>query len=238
MGYWDEETGEYEPTEEEMETYMGEESTKATRNGNVLHVDFDMNNMCQGIVNAVKEQLKTELYESILMEVKGDILKDIKQTIMTSTGEIIKELIVDFMKNEKITVGGDYWGNSKAEEYTLMDYAKKCIGEAIHDTKFTVVTEIKEENDRWSGRRYRIVTKEYKFNEFINTQLGIGNEIQEFLVRQIGDVKEQVNKNMKNAFDDATKNMLSESVMNVLLANDTYKKIQNQVACIADGTIN
>lgn len=238
MGYWDEETGEYEPTEEEMETYMGEESTSTVKNGNVLHVDFDMNNMCQGIANAVKEQLKTELYESILMEVKGDILKDIKQTIITSTGEIIKDLIVDFMNNEKITIGGDCWGNTKAEEYTLMDYAKKCIGEAIHDTKFTVVTEIKEENDRWSGRRYRIVTKDYKFNEFINTQLGIGNEIQEFLVRQIGDVKNQVNIDMKNLFDKTTKDMLAESVLNVLMANDTYKRIQNQVACIADRTVD
>ena len=237
MGYY-EEYDEYEPTETEMEQHETKEATKTDVNGNVLKVEFDMENMCFGIVSKIKTQLKEELYESVLAEVKEDIVKDIKQTIMTSTGEIIKELIVDFMKNEKITVGGDYWGNTKAEEYTLMDYAKKCIGEAIHDTKFTVVTEIKEENDRWSGRRYRIVTKEYKFNEFINTQLGIGNEIQEFLVRQICDVKEQVNKNMRNAFDDATKKMLSESVMNVLLANDTYKKIQNQVACIADGTIN
>lgn len=237
MGYYYEDYEDYEPTDEEMETYMGEKSTSAVKNGNVLHVDFDMNNMCQGIVNAVKEQLKTELYESILMEVKGDILKDIKQTIMTSTGEIIKDLIVDFMNNEKITIGGDCWGTKKAEEYTLMDYAKKCIGDAIRDNKFSVVTEIKEEKS-WSGSRFRVVTKDYKFNEFINAQLGIGNEIQKYFSEQIGDIKNQVNKDMKNLFDKTTKDMLAESVLNILMANDTYKRIQNQVACIADRTVD
>ena len=237
MGYWDEETGEYEPTEEEIETYMGEESTKTTKNDNVLHVDFDMGNMCQGIANAVKEQLRTELYESILQEVKQDIVKDIKRTVLTSTGEIVKDLIIDFMNNEKITIGGDCWGTKKAEEYTLMDYAKKCIGDTIKDSKFSVVTEIKEENG-WSGKTYRVVTKDYKFNEFINAKLGIGNEIQKYLTEYIGDIKNQVNKDMKNLFDKATKDMLSESVLNVLMANDTYKKIHNQVACIADRTVD
>ena len=236
MGRYDED--EYEPTEEEMEQYEAEEATKTDVKDNVLKIEFDMENMCSGIVNKVKERLRDELYSEVLREVKGDIVKDIKQTILTSTGEIIKDMIVDFMKNEKITVGGDCWGNTKAEEYTLMDYAKKCIGEAIQNTKFTVVTEIKEENDRWSGRRYRITTKDYKFDEFINTQLGIGNEIQKYLTEQIGDIKNQVNKDMKNLFDKATKDMLSESVLNVLMANDTYKKIQSQVACIADRTVN
>lgn len=237
MGYWDEDE-EYEPDKEEMETCMGEESTTVSKSNNVLHVDIDMDNMCQGIVNAVKEQLRAELYESILQEVKNDIVKDIKQTVLTSTGEIVKELIVDFMNNEKITVGGDCWGNSKTEEYTLMDYAKKCIGEAIRDAKFTVVTEIKEDKN-WNGRvNYRKTTKEWRFNEFINSQLGIGNEIQEYLTEQIGDIKKQVNKDMKNLFDKATKDMLSESVLSVLMANDTYKRIQKQVACIADRTVN
>lgn len=236
MGYYDED--EYEPTESEIEQYEAEEATKTDIKGKILKVEFDMENVCFGIINEVKNRLRNELYSEVLKEVKEDIVKDIKQTIMTSTGEIIKDIIVDFMKNEKITVGGDCWGNTKAEEYTLMDYAKKCIGEAIQNTKFTVVTEIKEENDRWSGRRYRITTKDYKFDEFVNTQLGIGNEIQKYLTEQIGDIKNQVNKDMKNLFDKATKDMLSESVLNVLMANDTYKRIQNQVACIADRTVN
>lgn len=234
MGYH-EEYDEYEPTETEMEQHEAEEATKTDVNGNVLKVEFDMENMCFGIVSKIKTQLKEELYKSVLAEVKADIVKDIKQTIMTSTGEIIKDLIVDFMNNEKITIGGDCWGTKKAEEYTLMDYAKKCIGDAIRDSKFSVVTEIKEEKS-WSGSRFRVVTKDYKFNEFINAQLGIGNEIQKYFSEQIGDIKNQVNKDMKNLFDKTTKDMLAESVLSVLMANDTYKRIQNQVACIADRT--
>ena len=142
------------------------------------------------------------------------------------------------MNNEKITVGGDCWGNKKAEEYTLMDYAKKCVGEAINDSRFTVVTEITEEKS-WNGIfNYRKKSREFKFNEFIYSQLGIGNELQKYMIQQIGDIKNQVNKDIRELFDKETKNVLSESVLSVLMTNDTYKKIQNQIACIADRTVN
>ena len=119
-----------------------------------------------------------------------------------------------------------------------MDYAKKCVGEAINDSRFTVVTEITEEKS-WNGIvNYRKKSREFKFNEFINSQLGIGNEIQKYMIQQIGDIKNQVNKDIRELFDKETKNMLSESVLSVLMTNDTYKKIQNQIVCIADRTVN
>ena len=39
---------------------------------------------------------------------------------------------------------------------------------------------------------------------------------------------------MKEAFDNSTKNMLSATVLNILNANETYRKLENNIKCIAD----
>lgn len=35
-------------------------------------------------------------------------------------------------------------------------------------------------------------------------------------------------------FDTSTRQMLSDNVLQVLMANETYQKIQSNIACIAD----
>lgn len=39
---------------------------------------------------------------------------------------------------------------------------------------------------------------------------------------------------MKKTFDNSTKNMLSNAVLGILSANDTYRQIENNIKCIAD----
>ncbi len=48
------------------------------------------------------------------------------------------------------------------------------------------------------------------------------------------EVRQQVNRDVKAAFDESTKAMLSSAVLQVLMANDTYKKIESNISSIAD----
>ena len=52
--------------------------------------------------------------------------------------------------------------------------------------------------------------------------------------KQVDEVRQQVNRDVKAAFDESTKTMLSNAVLQVLMANDTYKKIESNISCIAD----
>lgn len=48
------------------------------------------------------------------------------------------------------------------------------------------------------------------------------------------DIRKQVNTTMKETFDNSTKSMLSNAVLSILSANDTYRQIENNIKCIAD----
>lgn len=101
----------------------------------------------------------------------------------------------------------------------------------IDNGKFTVVTKI--EKDRY-GTGYNAETEEWTFDEYLQSKLGIGNDVKKYLDKEIGKARDQINREVKRVFDESTRNMLSQIVLNVLMANDTYKKIESNIANIAN----
>ena len=77
-------------------------------------------------------------------------------------------------------------------------------------------------------------SKEYSFGEYVAQELGIGNEAKAYFDSEIQKIRSQVSSQIKDAFDESTKTLLSNAVLQVLMSNDTYKKIQTSIACIAD----
>ena len=72
------------------------------------------------------------------------------------------------------------------------------------------------------------------FEEYINRQFDFNDMIKKELDKFMNDIRKQVNTTMKETFDDSTKNMLSNAVLNILGANETYRQIENNIKCIAD----
>lgn len=220
----------YESTQEEFEEMEGQNSTKTTFKGEKISIVFDTTNFAQGIINEVRNEVKKNLYCEIVDEIKKEVLDgNMKDKINVATHKIIKEMIDDYIQNEKITVGGNFWDDEPAQEYTMKEYAKKCIRECIENQEMKVVTGV---DNRRSGNN--IITTTLKFAEYIRSEMGIGNEAKAYFDAQISEVKKQINVDIKNAFDESTKTMLSEAVLNVLMANETYRKIESNISCIAD----
>ena len=225
MSYYDDEY-EYEPDEDEMEVGDAMSSTKAEFEGETLKIEFDTSNFALGIAGEVKQQLKDGLYTQITEEIKGGLLKEIEDMIRENASDIVREFINDFLEKEKITIGGGYFDDEKKQEYTLLEYSKKCIGDCIKKCKFRIYSG----KDRYGDRQY----KELSFVDYIKEQLGIDDETKTFIDSQIADIKNQINSEVKNIFDESTKTMLSDTVLKILMANDTYKKIEGSISCIAD----
>lgn len=230
MSYYDE-YDEYDECDETVRE--GRNNTEAKVDGRTLEIKFDMKGFSEGIVRDVRQEVVESLRAEMLEEIKKEVFAgSIKEKIQLSAHEIVKDMIDDYVAHEKITVGGNsFWDDEPLKEYSMQEYAKKCIADAIKERKFHVVTGY--EKDRYS-ERFQTKTKSFTFEDYIRSELAIGNDIKEYLDEQIREIKDSVNKNVKELFDASTKQMLSESVLNILMANDTYKKIENGIACIAD----
>ena len=234
MMYYDDYCGdEYEPTQEEQEELEGMESTEVDVKKDVLEIKFDAENFARGIVSEVVSAVKKDLYKEVVKEIKDEVLDDIRQDIKCATGDIVRGIIQDFMDNEKIQIGGtSVWDDEPKEELTLTQYSKRCMKDCIEKSRFRIVKGFKK--DRYSRNGLTAETQEYSFEEYLMQHLGIDDEVRTYLDSQINEVRRQVNESVKAAFDQSTKEMLSNTVLQVLMSNDTYKKIESNISCIAD----
>lgn len=186
--------------------------------GQTLKIEYDMEDMVLGIKEAVKEELKPEIVkeirEEIISDIKREIMDNVKEQIPDDTSVWLKNIMEDIYNTEVIRVGGGW--NEEAKEYTLKEYV-------IEQIKNRIVN-----NDCGSKDRY----SKTSFNEWFRDKC-VDTDIQKVIDREIKTIRDDVNSKVKSMFDSSTKQMLSEAVLNALMANDTYKKLESNIGSIA-----
>ena len=186
--------------------------------GQTLKIEYDMEEMFLGMKEAIKEELKPEIAgeirDEIKAEVKKEILDRVKDEIPDETELWLKQLMTDIYENEKISVGGGW--DEDAREYTLKEYVVEQIKKRIVN------------NDCGSKKSYGKET----FREWFTKQC-VDSDIQRVIEKEVKSIRDDVNSKVKNMFDSSTKEMLSQTVLNLLMANDTYKRIEANIGNIA-----
>lgn len=214
MGYYDED---YEPTEEELDQMEGEENTEAEFDFKNLQINFDVENFAKGIATAVKSTLKKE----IIAELKKSVLEDLKDDIQKNIATMSEEIVREIYENEKVILGG--WGEEK-QEVSVKQYLLNAIRDSFKDGKF-----ITKEKDRWGD----VETTEVSIKDYIDKKINF-SAIQKDIDREVDGIRKDINGKIEDIFNSSTKQMLSDNVLKVLMANETYQKIQSNIACIAD----
>lgn len=184
-----------------------------------LKVEYDMEEMFLGIKDAIQQELGKDLAEEVKSELKGEIRAElfskIKEDIQTNTYDTVQKMVSDIYDNEKVVIGGGW--NEEPKECTLREYVIQQVKEVIANNGFE------------KGKKsYSNVTFQDWFREKC-----VSDDIQRIIDKEISNIRNDVNYKVKNMFDQSTKTMLSDAVLNVLMANETYKKIENNIACIA-----
>lgn len=214
MGYYDED---YEPSEEELDQMEGEESTETKFDFKNLQINFDVENFAKGIATAVKSTLKKE----IIAELKKSVLEDLKDDIQKNIATMSEEIVREIYENEKVIIGG--WGEEK-QEVSVKQYLLNAIRDSFKDGKF-----ITREKDRWGD----VETTEVSIKDYIDKKINF-SAIQKDIDREVDGIRKDINRKIEDIFNSSTKQMLSDNVLKVLMANETYQKIQSNIACIAD----
>ena len=78
--------------------------------GQILKIEYDMEDMVLGIKEAVKEELKPEIAEEIReeikSEIKSEIMNKVKEQIPEDTSVWLKDIMKEIYDTEIIRVGG------------------------------------------------------------------------------------------------------------------------------------
>lgn len=188
-----------------------------------MKITFEMDNLQDLIEKSVSKNIEEA--------VKSQVEDTIKEQVAKLGGDIISEVVTknfnefvnDYITNTKITVRKeDFWGDADVNEYTVEEYIKKCLKERLDNEKF-----------RMMGKydRYEEVTFDEYIKKYYETY--IEKEIKKKMDSYFEDIRNQINRTMKETFDNTTKDMLSSTVLNILTQNNTYKQLENNIKFIA-----
>jgi len=189
-----------------------------------MKITMEMDNLTGLIESAVTKNIETVIQEQVDLRTKAEIEKRAKEIIPEVVSEQLQEYIKGFITQATITEGGGLYSKEPAKEYTVEEFIKKEIAERLQSQN------LKIKSDSKYGDRFEEVT----FEEFIKKEFDVNKLINNKLVWFISETKKEINERIDATFTDVTKNMLSEIVYNVLLRNDTFTKLSENIKCIAD----
>lgn len=222
--YNDYENDNEEPTKEEIEEYEGQEATNSEIKDNLLKIEFNTKNFANGIILDVVQTVKKTLKAEIIDEIKKEVLNDVQTEIRRNLHDIVKEIIVDFLETDKIVLSKSVW-DEKTEEISVKQYMKNCIKDIIESGKF----ELPVKNDYNNRMSYKTIT----FEEYIKENIQINSDIRQYLDKNIDDIRKTINKDIKDIFNESTKTMLSNTIVQLLMANSTYKELETSLSTLA-----
>ena len=192
-----------------------------------MKVTLELDNLENIVQTTLEKNLENVVKEQIADIVKKTADNLIKDTINTQVSKNFQHFVDEYITTKKIKVGGSYWDNEPEQEYTVEQYIKQQLKEKLDSKKLKL-----KQMDSYG--RYTNNYEEVNFETYISRQFDPNEMIKKELDAFMDDIRRQVNTTMKEIFDNSTKSMLSNAVLSILSANDTYRQIENNIKCIAD----
>ena len=181
----------------------------------------DLENLDGHVQDTLNDSVSTIIRDTIKSSVVTEVDKQLKEIIREEVGTMIASYVKDYITTTVITIGGGFYDKSEREELTVEQYLKKEIGDIMNSQSLRI-------------KDFRGDVRNYTFEEFIKKEFDMGNAIQETLSNFMDEVKTEINLKLKNQFDDVTRQALSESVLMLLNQNETFTKIQTNIASLSN----
>lgn len=197
-----------------------------------MKVTIDLENLEQLCEEAIEKNICEIISQQIDKSVRDYIDRKAKDIISKKVSDNFQRFVDEYIQTTKIRTGGDYWGDEEAKEYTVEQFIKKELKDRLDSKKLQV---------RKSSRNRSGYSSDYEsvtFEEYIKNSFNADEIISDKLDKFMDDVRKDINAAMKETFDNSTKSMLSNTVLNILSANETYRQIESNIKCIADKRAN
>lgn len=192
-----------------------------------MKATLDFENLEQIVQSTIEKNMQAIVENQVDIIIRGTVDKYAKELIENKVSEKFQNFMDDYIATTTIKTGGNYWSDEPEKEYTVEQYIKKELKDRLDGN----ILKAKKPGRKTS---YSDDFEKVTFEEYIKRTFNPEELIKKELDQFMDDVRKDINKTMKDTFDNSTKNMLSSAVLNILTANDTYRQIENNIKCIAD----
>ena len=189
-----------------------------------MKITIDMENLASLIEQTMDQNIENVVRKEV-QSIVHDIVQDVAIGIVDEVVNAkVKDFIEDYIKTTTITIGGGLYSSEPQQTYTIEEYTRKTLSQILESQMITKTSK---------GSYGSTYTEKVSFDDYVKNKLCYDTEIQKHLDQFATAMKKDVSNTIKNTFDNATKNALSESVFNLLISTDTYQKIVSGVNLLA-----
>lgn len=185
-----------------------------------MKVTIDLENLQNIIESALNKNIETVVKEKVSDLISEQIENTAKEQIEEICNKRMSDFVEEYIKTTKITVGGGFYSDDEIKEYTVEQYIKNQLAEIMKNQSFKIY-----KKDNYGRNQEKEVTFDYFVKETFDVNSIVKKEIEAF----VSQTKRKISDNIKSVFDNATKNMLSENVFNILMASESYQKINDSI---------
>lgn len=185
-----------------------------------MKVTIDLENLQNIIESALNKNIETVVKEKVSDLISEQIKNTAKEQIEEICNKRMSDFVEEYIKTTKITVGGGFYSDDEIKEYTVEQYIKNQLAEIMKNQSFKTY-----KKDNYGRNQEKEVTFDYFVKETFDVNSIVKKEIEAF----VSQTKRKISDNIKSVFDNATKNMLSENVFNILMASESYQKINDSI---------
>lgn len=189
-----------------------------------MKVTIEMENL----QNIIEESAKINTEKAIDAAIHDVAHEKVNQVLCNKIEEIvnsrIEQYVDDYLKNTKIHIGGG-WDSKDVEEYTAEEYLKKQIKDVFESQSF-----VTKRQNRWGNWEEEKKT----FQEYIASQFDAKSIVKPYIDKMAKQMKDEVNRKVKDTFDDAMRSTLADNVFTIVASSETYRKIAQNMKLLGE----
>lgn len=191
-----------------------------------MKIDINFENLDKIIEDVIKHNTGEIIEDWVRQTVQSTLERDYKDIIENKVHEEIKTAIDSYINNYKISLGNPLAGED-IQYFTPHEYINYTIAN-VFDKK--VLTE--EVTDSWSGRKEK---KETSFEDFLKSKFDFTKTIKMYMDDFAKDLRLQINSLLKESYNKATRDAISDVVLDTIMENDKFKSISNNLKRLGEG---
>ena len=185
-----------------------------------MKITIDMENLGGIIEEAVKENTKETISDYVDKKTKSMLESQYGKIIEEEVDKKMREYVSNYLETYELKVGGGF-GEEEVKTYTPKQYINKLISETFEKKGFTVT----ERDSYYGGTK----TKTVSFEDFIKKEMNVDGEIKSHMTALAKEVKQAVNISLKNDYNKALKEALSDVVYDAIMENEKFRNISNSI---------
>lgn len=164
-------------------------------------ITLDMPDIMTFIKHTVSNTVEKAVYDMINECVKSIVKDEIEETAKAYVNESLKKVIDNEIKTymDKDITIGGGWREPN-RTMSRNEYLAECTSKAIEE----------------------------KLNPTNIVEL-VGNYCKNTIEKEVNNIKDAVNRGIKTQFDETTRKALSDNVVSMLMAGDTYKRLSDSM---------